>query len=183
MTTAVRLVESGAQLAELEPAWRLLWERTPDATPFQHPAWLAPWWRHLGKGALRTFVAERDGELLGVLPLCAVAEHGQVVLRPLGFDISDYAEPLIGPDERHATFAALAGALAEAQSWDVCAFVLRAPVPFGDLPSGYGLRARRTPLEAAPVLDLRSGYPDCLPGGIRKSLAEAQRRIGITPLG
>src|SRR5512134_1523155 len=105
MTFAVHILREATDLARLEPAWRALWERTPDAIPFQHPGWLIPWWRHLPKGTLSMFIAERHGRLLGVLPLCLIASEES--LRPLGFDISDYAEPLIDPDDGQTTTTVL----------------------------------------------------------------------------
>ena len=36
------LIRDSASLAAIEPEWRLLWERCPEATPCQHPAWLLP---------------------------------------------------------------------------------------------------------------------------------------------
>jgi CelD/BcsL family acetyltransferase involved in cellulose biosynthesis len=176
MTFDVRIVRETTELARLEPAWRALWERTPDATPFQHPAWLTPCWQHLPKGALTVFVAERDGQVQGILPLCLIAWGENRVLLPLGFDVSDYAEPLIAPDDPESTTAALLQALAETPGWSACEFVLREGTPFFRPPDGCGLQIRRTFLEAAPVLDLANGYPESLPPGIRRSLFEAERR-------
>lgn len=177
MTVRVHLIEDAARLAVLEPGWRDLWARTPNATPFQHPDWLIPWWQHLPKGALCTLVAERGRDMVGLLPLCAVAEGDRTVLRPLAFDVSDYAEPLIAPDDRRETLAALLQALARARGWDVCAWVLREQAQLDQQASSYGLQVERTPLEASPGLNLAGAYPDCLPAGIRNSLAEAQRRL------
>jgi hypothetical protein len=62
-------------LAALRPEWRALWRRCPAATPFQSPAWLLPWWRHLGGGELLA-IAVRDGErLVGDGPLAATKEQ------------------------------------------------------------------------------------------------------------
>ena len=36
------LIRDSASLAAIEPEWRLLWERCPDATPFQHPPGSCP---------------------------------------------------------------------------------------------------------------------------------------------
>jgi CelD/BcsL family acetyltransferase involved in cellulose biosynthesis len=41
-----------APLEDLRAEWEALWASIPDATPFQHPAWLLPWWRHIGRGTL-----------------------------------------------------------------------------------------------------------------------------------
>ena len=52
---ATLAIEEAADLPTLErlrPDWEALWQTVPDATPFQSPAWLIPWWRHVGQGAL-----------------------------------------------------------------------------------------------------------------------------------
>jgi CelD/BcsL family acetyltransferase involved in cellulose biosynthesis len=38
-------------------------ERLPGATPFQHPDWLLPWWRHIGGGVLFVIAIQDGGEL------------------------------------------------------------------------------------------------------------------------
>ena len=40
-------LEDPARNPELAAEWASLWKRCPAATPFQHPAWLVPWWLHL----------------------------------------------------------------------------------------------------------------------------------------
>jgi hypothetical protein len=41
---AEKLCDLG-ELMALRQEWRALWERCPDASPFQSDAWLLPWWR------------------------------------------------------------------------------------------------------------------------------------------
>lgn len=174
VSAATRILTDPAELAALEPDWRRLWEEASEATPFQHPGWLTAWWEALPKGELFTVAAEADGRLTGLLPLCRVAVGGRAVLRPLAFDVSDYGEPLIGPGEPSATRAALFDCLAAAPGWECCALTLR---DGATLPPASGLRVAQHPLEPAPVLDLTAGFPDYLLAGIRKSLAEARRRL------
>lgn len=42
-------VTSLAALEALRGEWQALWARS-GARPFQSPAWLLPWWRHVGRG-------------------------------------------------------------------------------------------------------------------------------------
>lgn len=56
-------------LADLEPEWARLWARCPDATPFQHPAWLLPWARHHAPGRCGAAALRVSGELVGLLPV------------------------------------------------------------------------------------------------------------------
>jgi CelD/BcsL family acetyltransferase involved in cellulose biosynthesis len=53
----------------LVPEWRVLWQRVPDATPFQSPEWLLSWWGCFGNGAPFVLTAREDGQLIAVLPL------------------------------------------------------------------------------------------------------------------
>ncbi len=48
-----------ADLDRLRPEWEALWAADPSATPFQHPAWLIPWWRHVAEGDLWTLAVAR----------------------------------------------------------------------------------------------------------------------------
>lgn len=69
------IVTDGRQLEALAPPWRELWQRCPDATPFQSPEWLLPWWRHFPEDKSLLVVAgyQRD-ELVLMLPTCVM--HG-----------------------------------------------------------------------------------------------------------
>src|SRR2546423_3268063 len=58
-----------AALESLQPEWDRLWSRSPRATPFQSPAWLLPWWRHVGCGQLMALAVHscESPELVGLL--------------------------------------------------------------------------------------------------------------------
>jgi CelD/BcsL family acetyltransferase involved in cellulose biosynthesis len=87
------------ELAALAPSWDALWRRVPNATPFQHPAWLVPWWQSFAHGDLWTLAAYRDDPRRddGLPHLCAVLplyreENG--TLLPLGIGVSDWLDAL-----------------------------------------------------------------------------------------
>ena len=104
------LLRDPAALSALAPAWRRLFERCPDATPFQSPEWLLPWWDAFREGkALVTVAGYRHGVLELLLPLCTI--DGTVMF--IGSGNSDHLDLLTTAAE------ALPGALAalEAAAW------------------------------------------------------------------
>lgn len=117
MTLETRRIESLEALAALEPQWWALWHDTPQATPFQSPAWLVPWWRIFAPGRLASIAVFRDGHLVGLAPF--YLEDGALGRRllPLGIGISDYLDLLMRPGDQD-TAAALASGLAGLEHWD-----------------------------------------------------------------
>src|SRR3954463_14544867 len=91
---------SGSSPVCLEPlreAGGELWRRDPTATPFQHPAWLIAWWKHLGAGALRTLVLRRNGAVAAVLPMAREDRPSEGRWTFLGTGISDYLGGVFDP--------------------------------------------------------------------------------------
>lgn len=79
-------------LEEFAPASAHLWQRVPDTTPFQHPAWRVPWWRAFAHGELWVLTVHRIGlpgceRLVAVLPLHR--ETGGKLL-PLGIGVTEW---------------------------------------------------------------------------------------------
>ncbi|MBV8912829.1 MAG: GNAT family N-acetyltransferase [Acetobacteraceae bacterium] len=99
----IAVLETDAALQALAPEWDALWSRTPDATPFQSPRWLLPWWARFGTGMPRVGVERIGGELVSVLPMYVLDEDGGRKLLPIGAGTTDYLEglgspaPLLGP--------------------------------------------------------------------------------------
>ncbi len=97
MTTS-HLLRSTAELEALAPEWELLWRDDAHATPFQHPAWLLPWWRSVGKGTLATVALRNStGALTALLPAYIYSQPGadaqagrRDLLLLLGAGTSDY---------------------------------------------------------------------------------------------
>ena len=132
---AAELVTTGRELAALREEWRSLWHRVPDATPFQSPEWLLPWWRQFGTRAPRIAVVRDADGLAGVLPLYILDRPDGRTLLPIGAGITDYQDALLSPRlPRDAASVLLRAVLREAASDGVTACELI------DLPPGAALR-------------------------------------------
>jgi CelD/BcsL family acetyltransferase involved in cellulose biosynthesis len=149
------VLDDDAAVRGLAPEWAALWRRCPGATPFQHPAWLLPWWAVFGTGRPRlALLRGAGGALLALLPIYELAAEGKTL--PIGAGLSDYFDALIAPDAAD----------------DAAEILLRAalhdsavPCHLLDLPPGAAVRHARTPpgwrsrlieTEPCPVLDIGS---------------------------
>lgn len=102
----VAVVTETAALESLRREWEALWLQAPEATPFQSPAWLIPWWRHIGEGELLTLALREHGELVGLLPLYVhAAPDGRRRLFPLGIGTTDYLDAIIRSGHEAAVMA------------------------------------------------------------------------------
>ncbi len=132
----VRRITTDAALTALAAAWADLWTRDTTATPFQHPAWLLPWWRQFGPEGDLQALALYDGDavserLLGLLPMyvyptaTAEPEAGARHLLLLGAGTSDYLDGLFDADAAPVELAstALRFAAREVQGWGTLDFV------------------------------------------------------------
>ncbi len=169
------LVTNEPALRALAPAWEALWRRCPAATPFQHPAFLLPWWRTFHPGALRVVVVRAGDDLVGLAPLyLEEGPHGRRLL-PLGISLGDYLDCLVDPARTTAVGEAIADACrGEAVHWEAlapgaCALAL--PVP-------PGARDRVESQDACPVLVLPEGADlgAALPSGKARKLRMARHR-------
>lgn len=106
LSADIRIVaaRSGAALEALAAPWAALWRRVPQATPFQHPAWLIPWWRAFAHGDLWVLALYRRVRLVGVLPLSREGDR----LLPLGVGVTDMLDALV---EEDVPFAAVLAAI------------------------------------------------------------------------
>lgn len=161
-----------------EEHWAL-WKRDPRATPFQSPAWLNAWWRHLGGGE-RIDVEARDpgGQLIGALPLFVWNDRGARTLVPVGAGHSDYCDALVDPRQEQAAMAALWQQIAESsERWDkVLLPDLRPTSPLlGAAPPGW--EASDEPAEICPVLQLLGEGPlASVPPRQRRKVAQNRHR-------
>jgi CelD/BcsL family acetyltransferase involved in cellulose biosynthesis len=120
----VECVSSRRALAALRREWDVLWGSIPTRTPFQHTAWLYPWWEAFGNGGLR-ILAFRDGpRLVAVVPLyLSRTDDAGGEVRLLGAGVSDYLDMLVAPGAEAPVLAALARALEDALGeWTFCGF-------------------------------------------------------------
>ena len=144
---------SDAELAALEPAWDELCDRSPRITPFQRPAWLLPWRRHLDPGgAPRALALHRGGQLVGLVPLELSWIAGAPTLRLLGAGVSDHLDAVLEPgvsiDLAARHLADTAGAWSELELEDVPE---GSPLLELAVPGGSSAIAAGEPTTAAPL--------------------------------
>jgi CelD/BcsL family acetyltransferase involved in cellulose biosynthesis len=119
MMLRVDAITDEAALERFAPEWRALWRRVAQATPFQSPHWLLPWWDAFGTGAPVVLTVRADGDLVGILPLYRRDEAGYRKLLPIGISLSDYIDALVDRAIPAAADALLA-AVAAIDGWDEC---------------------------------------------------------------
>jgi CelD/BcsL family acetyltransferase involved in cellulose biosynthesis len=90
-------ISNSADVEALAPAWQALWRWVPNATPFQSPEWLLPWWKYYGNAAPSVAAAYDGGRLIGLLPFYILDEQACHKLLPFGVSLSDYFDALIDP--------------------------------------------------------------------------------------
>ncbi len=128
------LISTTEELERLEAEWLALWRRSPEATPFQSPMWLLPWWRAYGSDELSTLVArDASGALTAVLPLYIVRDGDESLGMFLGTGNSDYLD-YVGNGNVGPLFAELVGR--DCAMWDLqqlrpSSAMLTAPLPSG----------------------------------------------------
>lgn len=98
----VEILNGLSALETRRAAWMELWRRTPNATPFQSPAWILAWARHFAPDRTHAAVAWDGDRLLGLVPF--FTWEAKVLLAGTG--PSDYGDGLFGDAD-----PAIAGAL------------------------------------------------------------------------
>ena len=108
-------------LCGLAGEWAQLYERCHDASPFQHPGWLMPWWNFFGSGQLLSLVMRDQERLVAFAPMFLHNWEGRKQITLLGTGISDrlgsLAETAYAGDAAHHLFEFLAEV---PEHWDVC---------------------------------------------------------------
>jgi CelD/BcsL family acetyltransferase involved in cellulose biosynthesis len=151
-------------LEQLRPEWTELWRRCAGATPFQSPAWLIPWWRHIGEGTLRTLAIRVDGRLAGLAPFYIYTqESGRRDVFLLGIGTSDYLDVLADEQYLDTVLSAAMSYLDDIRDqWDVCDLQqLRPDSPLVSAMPPADWAQELAWQEVCPVLWLDS-QPECL---------------------
>ncbi len=120
----IQLMTSSAELAALAPRWAALWADDPGAKPFQHPAWLVPWWRHFGQERLLACTLWVGAELVGLLPAYVYQPEtgGERQLLLVGAGTSDYLDGVFRPGCTVERVGAALERLRDEGEWDVAYF-------------------------------------------------------------
>lgn len=132
----VRVVTDAQALRALEADWSRLHAASTVASVFNSWPWMEAWWRHYGAGhALRLYVAEEEGRVVGIVPSYVRRRRcfRAVPLRVLqclgtgGDTAPDDLDALLDPAHEGAAAAALAEAIAADRAWDVLHLTDMAP--------------------------------------------------------
>ncbi len=187
MPLSVTEITGGSEFEALGPESSALWARCPDATPFQSPEWLIPWWRHLFNGGQLWALAMHEGQRLAALAPFFIYGHEVRRVAMLGAGITDYLDILVEPGLAGDAAARTLEHLADRRTcWDECAFDdLRPGSPLLDAPSLAGLAAEYTESSPCPVLELPllpEDLQECLPAKFRTDLRRARNRLLRTEL-
>ena len=178
---------SEEQLQALGQAWSVLWTRCPQATPFQSPEWLIPWWRHFGQSELWVLLVHHEENLVGLAPFFVESDSrtGERTLLLLGTGISDYLDPLFLPGyESIGATAVISHLEANADCWDRCDFQqLPGSSALLGAAVGSGLTSEVSVQEVCPVLKLPSDtreLPGRVPTHMLQKLRYYRRRLART---
>lgn len=174
----VGIIGDRTALGSLEGEWRALWRACPDATPFQSPAWLLPWWDAYRPGPLLVVACRRAGDLTGVCPLFILDREPREALL-LGTGNTDYLDALVRPGEPPATADAMLAAIVSAAAFDVCDLrCLRPSSPLLTARTPESYREERSVELPCPVLDLcqPAGADRLVPPGLAHDIRYGQRR-------
>lgn len=146
---SIQIISNPDHLATLAPAWAALWRRRGDATPFQSPQWLLPWFKHFASGGELTTIAVRDGDsLTSLAPLYVLRDDDESLGMLLGTGISDYGDML--GDDAAAVFETIAGI--DCQAWDLQQLPPSSPLAIAALPDS--LSDMPMDHDACPILSI-----------------------------
>jgi len=180
---ALEEVTTFAALEALAPEWSALYAACIEATPFQSPEWLLPWWKYFGAGQLWSLALRREGKLVGLAPffIGALGERSRH-LWMIGTGVSDYLDLLLHPEAASTGLGRIKEYLVLNRSrWDLCDFQeLRAGSPLLSSFCDRDLFAKSLPQGVCPVLSLPERV-EALRGrfaqGLQGSLRHAHKRL------
>lgn len=165
------------QLTALAPEWKALWERDPEATPFQSPEWLLPWWRQFG-GELRAVTIRKEGELIGFLPFYIYCDwrSGMRQCLLIGVGTTDYLDGLFAPECSVQQVRGALRLLCAEPEWDaITASQLRAGSKLREALEGSG-EGNATRFESEGCARVRAMTIPELPAKIRRNVRYYRNR-------
>jgi len=130
-----QVISNSEELSALAPQWLELWRRTPDATPFQSPMWLLPWWRHFGSNELHAIAIREGNRLEALAPLYILRDDSESLGLFLGTGISDYLDVLASGV--HAGDIVNVLTSFDCQAWDLQQLRPSSPILQTDTPAGW----------------------------------------------
>lgn len=123
MSMRAEIVKTSSRMAEIKPAWDLLWARGGQGT-FQSHGWIDAWWRSRRANDMSRLCIGLcwDGDaLVAVMPFATRWHRGVRVLEWAAKDCSDYCDGLVDPDfsDRSRALETIWAAVADSGRFDV----------------------------------------------------------------
>jgi len=126
--SVVRKIDSIEEFEKLKPIWNDLLGRSDFDIIFLTHEWLHTWWRVYGSNYhLYILAIEKEGDVVGLVPLMQSVSGGRKILQFIGTPNIDYCD-LIGPDKRFLADAVISYLNSHRGDWD--------HVEFSQLPEG-----------------------------------------------
>ncbi len=172
---AVDLITSDDALEAIAPEWLNLWRRMPDATPFQSPMWLLPWWRHFGSNDLSVITVRGNGELEALAPLYVVRDEDESLGLLLGTGNSDYLD-LLGCDPDGAITKGLSRI--DCRLWDLHQLRPSSPLLKTEIPDGWNETVEeQEPCLVLPIAGAGEELQNLISTHFRKKLRYYRRNL------
>ncbi len=145
----IDLLHTTAALEALVPEWLVLWQQSPTAKPFQHPAWLVSWWHHFHQPDLCVATIRCQGTLSGILPLYIYfdRDRDEHQLLLLGAGTSDYLDGIFAPHCTPDSILRALQAVAAAGTWQTAHLTQLLP----QSPLYRAIQNRGTPYPGEPT--------------------------------
>jgi len=169
----MQLVTTIESLESLAPEWDALWRRATNATPFQSPHWLLPWWTHFANGGELAVVMSDDA----FAPLYVLRDGDESLGMFLGTGISDYLD-FLGTKVEPLLECALT---VDCQFWDLQQIRPSSPLLTASLPDGWSDNAEE--MDPCPVLSIENAgeeLSNLLSTHARKKLRYYRRAANAT---
>jgi CelD/BcsL family acetyltransferase involved in cellulose biosynthesis len=181
MLLHIEIITDTAALEQLAEGWYDLWQNAAEATIFQSPDWIVPWWRFLGEGQLWVITVRQASQLVGLIPLfCLPTSAGRQLLL-VGCGNSDRLGMLAANGYGQAVAHALMAFLDESrEQWDRCDLhPLAEDSPLLGAAAPREIGSDRVPHDACPLLQLpgdSAELPRAIPEQQWKKLQYYRRR-------
>lgn len=173
----------------LAAEWNAVLHNSAADTPFLTVEWQQTWWDCLGEGELQALAVRDGGALIGIAPLFIVSKpfkDGEAPRRLLrligGVDASDYLDLIAVRGREREVFAAMIGALAKSDQWDVldlynvpAASMSRVLLP--ELTAAHKWKLHAEPQVVCPLVQLPISFEDYLVGLDKKERHELRRKL------
>jgi CelD/BcsL family acetyltransferase involved in cellulose biosynthesis len=152
---SVDVLTSIEALSAIAPEWNALWQRSPDATPFQSPHWCLPWWKYFGSDTPFAIGTRSNGVLDSFAPLYILRDDdtGESLGMFLGTGITDYLDVIVAPGADSAPIIEAMTA-ADCQLWDLQQMRPSSPLVSAPLPDSWSDNVEEQ--DACPVLSIEN---------------------------